>query len=459
MTEENYKYRTNPMFLRNQFGTDMPMLKKVSLQDNEKEDLRLIGFDIAKTETDTHFNRFVHFFLYDYKFEDIWNNPDKYIEKLSQYKAVLTPDFSMYIEMNENMQRYNTFRNRWVGAYLADKGIRVIPTINWGLENTFDFCFNGIEKGSTVAVSTYMASAHGNRADQKDFFMAGYNEMLKHIEPEAIICYHYPFPEMKGNILFVDYDLSSWQHYDDDKIELPYTQMEKYLLGMKKPSPNSNIVVKYNDNASLILKGSGSVHGGQWQPNPDKPEDARFLGEPGEIKYTHFFSKNGDYWYETKIGDDGKAVKERHHTDHGKAHKHSNPHDHEINWVGEDCHPKPSPPINYPDGELPSFKYHIAKGDNKMNIIEVTIDGNRDFKTKYEFKDAISRGCDLGFEWQGIEYGIFPAENNQWLVCLLGNDDSRDIYYDNIDAVMNHKIGDDKLIDICTKFTVIERSL
>lgn len=75
----------------------------------------------------------------------------------------------MYIEMNENMQRYNTFRNRWVGAYLANKGIRVIPTISWGLENTFDFCFNGIEKGSTVAVSTYMASAHGNRADQKDF--------------------------------------------------------------------------------------------------------------------------------------------------------------------------------------------------------------------------------------------------------------------------------------------------
>lgn len=91
MTEENYQYRTNPMFLRNQFGTDMPMLQRISLKDDEKEGLRLIGFDVAKTERDTHFNRFVHFFLYDYKFEDIWNNPDKYIEKLSQYKAVLTP--------------------------------------------------------------------------------------------------------------------------------------------------------------------------------------------------------------------------------------------------------------------------------------------------------------------------------------------------------------------------------
>lgn len=118
--------------------------------------------------------------------------------------------------MNPVMQLYNTFRNRWVGAYLADKGIKVIPTVSWGLENTFDFCFNGIEKGSIVAVSTYMVSEHGSHKDQKDFFLKGYNEMLKRIEPELIICYNTPFPEMEGNILFVDYDLSSWQHYGDD---------------------------------------------------------------------------------------------------------------------------------------------------------------------------------------------------------------------------------------------------
>lgn len=79
----------------------------------------------------------------------------------------------------------------------AQKGIKVIPTVNWGLENTFDFCFNGIEKGSVVAVSTYMVSEHGNHSDQKEFFMKGYNEMLKRIEPELIICYHEPFPEMR----------------------------------------------------------------------------------------------------------------------------------------------------------------------------------------------------------------------------------------------------------------------
>ena len=96
----------------------------------------------------------------------------------------------MYLEMNPTMQLYNTFRNRWCGAYWASKGIRVIPTINWGDVSSFDFCFCGVEKGSTVAVSTYMASAHNNHADQKAWFMKGYNEMLNRIQPEKVICYN-----------------------------------------------------------------------------------------------------------------------------------------------------------------------------------------------------------------------------------------------------------------------------
>ena len=43
----------------------------------------------------------------------------------------------------------------------------------------YDYRFDGIEKGSVVAVSTYMASEHDNRCDQKEWFMAGYyNSML-----------------------------------------------------------------------------------------------------------------------------------------------------------------------------------------------------------------------------------------------------------------------------------------
>ncbi|WP_408611450.1 DUF4417 domain-containing protein [Faecalispora anaeroviscerum] len=45
------------------------------------------------------------------------------MEKLKHYRAVLSPDFSMYVEMTPALQLYNTFRNRWCGVYFASKGI------------------------------------------------------------------------------------------------------------------------------------------------------------------------------------------------------------------------------------------------------------------------------------------------------------------------------------------------
>lgn len=448
MTEENFNYRTSPLFLRNEFNSKgkwkIPIIPKCDLNITSNEDLRVIGFDKVKNNKDKHYNRLVHFFLYDYEFEKIWEQPQKYVDTLKQYKGVLSPDFSMYIEMNPVMQLYNTFRNRWVGAYLASKGIKVIPTVNWGLENTFDFCFNGIEKGSTVAVSTYMVSEHEHHKGQKDFFLKGYHEMIKRIEPELVICYNEPFPEMEGNILYINYDLSSWRHYDDDEVKA----YEK--------DNTSSIITKYHSGYVLsysLAKGTGSAFGGEWRPDPNKPEDSRFFGKPGEIKKTFIPTKRGGYWVITKIGDNGKAIIERQFTDHGRSDKHSNPHDQEIIWSGPDNHPSLGPPINYFSGEIPEFKYYKHTGAYQMHE-----DWNRDFKTKYEFKAAISRGCDLCFEWKGIEYGIFPAENKQWLVCVLGTN-SQDVYYTHIDDVMNHKIGEDKLIDICSKITVIERNI
>ena len=40
--------------------------------------------------------------------------------------------------------------------------------------------------------------------------------MLRRIEPSVIICYSTPFTEMQGNIVHVDYELSSWKHDEDD---------------------------------------------------------------------------------------------------------------------------------------------------------------------------------------------------------------------------------------------------
>lgn len=161
------------------------------------------------------------------------------------------------------MQLFNTFRNRWCGAYYASKGIRVIPSVSWGEENTFEFCFDGIEKGSTIVVSTYMVSAHNNHSDQKEFFLKGYNEMLRQIEPERIICYNEPFPEMQGNIVFVDYELSSWRYMNDD----PYvpSKYAKYICRAEPWPEDCDIIIKSTGYilSDYEIKGMGSAHGGK----------------------------------------------------------------------------------------------------------------------------------------------------------------------------------------------------
>lgn len=108
MTSENF--RTNPMFLRNQFKGDgifdIPLLQTDEI---DLEEIELIGYDkLCDNKTEA----IVHFFMDDYKFEALWKDPDPRIERLKEYKAVLTPDFSMYTEMPLSIKVYNTFRSR-----------------------------------------------------------------------------------------------------------------------------------------------------------------------------------------------------------------------------------------------------------------------------------------------------------------------------------------------------------
>ena len=47
--------------------------------------------------------------------------------------------------------------------------------------------------------------------------MAGYSEMPRRIEPEKIICYTAPFSEMRGDIVYVDDEHSSWQYMNYER--------------------------------------------------------------------------------------------------------------------------------------------------------------------------------------------------------------------------------------------------
>lgn len=158
---------------------DMPVLEGV---DHIPSDLQ--GFNYVLNKPDT--SKGVHFFLDDYQFERIWQRPDFYIEKLLDFDCVLTPDFSLYIDMPVAMQVWNIYRSRLIGQIMQDYGITVIPTVSWAYKSSFDFCFDGLPKNATLAVSTI-----GVKQDKEQFriWVDGMDEMIKRLTPKRIIVY------------------------------------------------------------------------------------------------------------------------------------------------------------------------------------------------------------------------------------------------------------------------------
>lgn len=128
----------------------------------------------------------VHFFIDDYQFERLWNSPTKYMSKLAEYDCCLTPDFSLYLEMPLAMQIWNVYRSRMVGKIMADYGIRVIPTLQWAEKNSFEFCFDGIEPGGTVAVSTIGVKRDDNALK---IWYDGMAEAEKRLKPSHVLVY------------------------------------------------------------------------------------------------------------------------------------------------------------------------------------------------------------------------------------------------------------------------------
>lgn len=55
--------------------------------------------------------------MHDWKFDKVYNKPDDELEKLKQYYALLTPDFSLFTDMPLALQIESVFKNRWCGAY------------------------------------------------------------------------------------------------------------------------------------------------------------------------------------------------------------------------------------------------------------------------------------------------------------------------------------------------------
>ena len=156
-----------------------------------------IGFNYAKSCKAPQ-DKGIHFFIDDYQFTRLWQQPDAYLDLLGKFRCVCTPDFSTYTDFPKAIQIYNHYRKHWLGAYWQMHGITVIPTISWSDEASFEWCFDGEPEGGVVAVSSVGTQMN---SDARRLFLAGYREMLARLKPSAILFYGFIPDECAGNTI------------------------------------------------------------------------------------------------------------------------------------------------------------------------------------------------------------------------------------------------------------------
>lgn len=167
----------------------MPIVKAIKEYPNS-----LLGFNYVLSSKPKA-GQGVHFYLDDYQFERIWTEPTRYLDKLCAFDFVLTPDFSLYLDMPMAMKIWNVYRSRLIGQMLQDMGAKVIPTLSWAEADTFNFCFDGIEPGGVVSVSTIGIKRDKNAMQ---IWQSGMDEALKRLKPKCVVVYGgdigYKFP-------------------------------------------------------------------------------------------------------------------------------------------------------------------------------------------------------------------------------------------------------------------------
>ena len=201
--KENERHRTNDTYnleiIDNENASEfwqMPIIKNDNFIPS-----KLIGFNYAKTSKEKNVG--IHFYLDDYQFERLWNKPEEYVDILKQYECILSPDFSLYMDMPMPMKIWNIYRSRLIGQYYQSQGIKVIPTLSWAEEETFEFCFEGIPKGSIVSISTI--GVKKNKEALK-IWKTGVDELIKRIEPSIILIYGGKLDYDYGDIKVIYYE-------------------------------------------------------------------------------------------------------------------------------------------------------------------------------------------------------------------------------------------------------------
>ncbi len=191
---------------------DIPVIEPVSINLSAMNNgLWLINMKNVSSKDTLSDKKIVHSFCFDDTLRREFKNPVKYLQKVSNYYAVSSFDFSMDIKMDVKQVLSAVYDNRWSGAFMQTHGKLAIPTVGWLNSDSFDLCFAGLRNGGVFIISTLGANNH----ESKSIFIQGYIEMRARFPDTSLICVGEPISGMDSDVCFVSYEESfgNWNRY------------------------------------------------------------------------------------------------------------------------------------------------------------------------------------------------------------------------------------------------------
>lgn len=136
----------------------------------------------------------VHFYVHDKRFHHFLSRRDRYWEKISHAAGFVGIDNSMYRDLPLAEQIHSCYLNRAIDYYLHSKGKNVVANVSWGDYRSYEFCFDGIARSSTVAVSSYGCCR--SRCD-RSYFEDGFVVMLERLKPYSVLLHGAIWPTLQ----------------------------------------------------------------------------------------------------------------------------------------------------------------------------------------------------------------------------------------------------------------------
>ena len=140
--------------------------------------LSAIPYDRINRKLQFKTSLWVHHYVFDTRFQLMLKSPDDTYQHLQKYAGVIGLDNSLYRDMPLAEQIQSVFLNRLFDFRWQRLGMLVIPNVVWGDSRTYEFCFDGLPKKSSIAVSS-VGMMRKNTPENLYYFLDGFKRALR----------------------------------------------------------------------------------------------------------------------------------------------------------------------------------------------------------------------------------------------------------------------------------------